>query len=99
MPAALSREWRYAAFAVNCSRRSGSFVTIDRLSSIASARPGEGAVENTNGLARCTRYSIAHDGPATNAPLTPKAFAALLTEMHAFASTPADSSRPLPRSP
>src|SRR5438067_1341370 len=61
---------------ISCSRRSGSLATMARLAASAAASDGGGAVENTKGRPRWTRYSIAHEEPATKAPPTPSAFPA-----------------------
>ena len=54
-------------------------------------------MENMNGLARCTRYSIAHAGPATKAPLTPSALPAVFTVTSTSRPTSSASTNPLPR--
>ncbi len=54
---------------------------------------GGGAVEKMNGRARWIKYSIASPDPATNAPLTPMAFPAVLID------TKTSPAKPLPRSP
>ena len=79
------------------SRRSGSAAITSRLASSAAATAGGGAVEKMNGRARCSRYSIAHAGPATNAPATPSALPAGFTETNTPSSPCLD--QPLPRSP
>src|SRR2546426_907028 len=88
--------------AASCSsrrRRSGSVTTMVNAASRAPATGGGGAVEKRNGRARCLRYSIAHDGPATNAPLTPRALPAVLMLTTASGSRLLASIRPLPRGP
>ena len=84
---------------ISCARRSGSLATMARLAASAAASDGGGAVENTKGRPRWTRYSIAHEGPATKAPPTPSAFPAVLIETNTSRAIPCASIKPLPRAP
>ena len=61
----------------------------------AAAFAGGGAVEDERPRA-LNQVSIAHSGPATNAPLTPSALPAVLIRITLFGSRPASSSIPLP---